>query len=126
MSGQVDRPKVRRMGKTDVMAHLVEHFAARSLTLGRADAREFLEELHRLCVQQLKDTGEFTLPCMAKFVMRQRPARNGRNPATGEAIRIEAKKGGHRPRCAAAQGLALGVNELPSVALTTVPGTSQR
>ena len=60
MSSQVDRPKVRRMGKTDVMAHFVEHFTARGLTLGRADAREFLEEL-RLCVQQLNDTGEFTL-----------------------------------------------------------------
>ena len=92
MSGHGDRPKVRRMGKTDVMAHFVEHFAARGLTLGRADAREFLEELHRLCVQQLKDTGEFTLPHMAKFVLRQRPARDGRNPATGEAIRIEARK----------------------------------
>ena len=92
MSGQIDRPKVRRMGKTDVMAHFVEHFAARGLTLGRADAREFLEELHRLCVQQLNDTGEFTLPRMAKFVLRQRPARNGRNPATGESIRIEARK----------------------------------
>lgn len=92
MSGQGDRPKVRRMGKTDVMAHFVEHFAARGLTLGLAAAREFLEELHRLCVPQLKDTGEFTLPRRAKFVLRQRPARNGCNPATGEVIRIEARK----------------------------------
>ena len=61
MSSQVDRPKVRRMGKTDVMAHFVEHFTARGLTLGRADAREFLEELQPTLVQQLNDTGEFTL-----------------------------------------------------------------
>ena len=82
----------RRLRRTDLMAHFVEHFAARGLRLRRADAREFLEELHRLCVQQLKDTGEFTLPRMAKFVVRQRRARTGRNPGTGEAIRIEAKK----------------------------------
>lgn len=107
MSSQVDRsdscissdhvesrpvPKVRRMGKTDLMAHFVEHFAARGLTLGRADAREFFEELHRLCVQQLNDTGEFTLPRMAKFVLRQRPARTGRNPRTGEAIQVKARE----------------------------------
>lgn len=85
-------PKARRMGKTDVMAHFVEHFAARGLTLGRADAREFLEELHRLCVQQLNETGEFRLPRMAKFVLRQRPARAGRNPRTGEAIQVKARK----------------------------------
>ena len=82
--------RLRRLRRTDLMAHFVEHFAARGLTLRRADAREFLEELHRLCVQQLKDTGEFTLPRMAKFVVRQRPARTGRNPRTGEALRIEA------------------------------------
>ena len=84
--------KARRMGKTDLMAHFVEHFAARGLTLRRADAREFLEELHRLCVQQLNDTGEFMLPRMGKFVLRQRATRTGRNPRTGEPIQIQARK----------------------------------
>lgn len=72
------------------MAHFIEHFAARGIRLRRADAREFLEELHRLCVQQLKDTGEFTLPRMAKFVLRPRAARTGRNPRAGEAIQLKA------------------------------------
>ena len=84
--------KPRHLRKTDLMAHFVEHFAARGVTLRRADAREFLEELHRLCAQQLKDTGEFTLPRMATFVLRQRPARTGRNPRTGEAIQIKARE----------------------------------
>ena len=80
------------MRKTDLIAHFIEHFAARGLTLRRADAREFLEELQRLCVRELKDTGEFTLPRLATFVRRQRAAGPARNPRTGEAIRIEARE----------------------------------
>ena len=74
---------VRRMRKTDLMTHFIEHFSSRGVALRRSDAREFLEELHRLCVQQLKDTGEFTLPRIAKFVLRHRAARAARNPRTG-------------------------------------------
>ena len=34
----------------------------------------------------------FTLPGIGKLVLVQRKARMGRNPATGEAIKIKAKK----------------------------------
>ena len=34
----------------------------------------------------------FTLPGIGKLVVMQRKARKGRNPATGEAIKIPAKK----------------------------------
>ena len=84
--------KPRQMRKTDLIAYFIEHFAARGVMLRRADAREFLEELQRLCVRQLKDTGEFTLPSMAKFVVRQRAARTTRNPRTGDPIQLEARK----------------------------------
>ena len=57
-----------------------------------ADAREFLEELQRLCVRQLKETDEFTLPSMAEFVVRQRAARTTRNPRTGDPIQLEARE----------------------------------
>ena len=80
----------RPMRKTDLMAHFIEHFSSRGVILQRADAREFLEELHRVCVRQLKDTGEFTVPRIAKFVLRHRAARTGRNPRTGATIRIDA------------------------------------
>ena len=80
----------RPMRKTDLMAHFIEHFSSRGVALRRADAREFLEELHRVCVRQLKDTGEFTVPRIAKFILRQRAARAGRNPRTGAPIRIAA------------------------------------
>ena len=81
---------VRRMRKTDLMMHFIEHFSSLGLTLRRSDAREFFDELHRVCVRQLKDTGEFTLPRIAKFLLRQRAARTGRNPRTGESVRIRA------------------------------------
>ena len=40
---------------------------------------------------ELKRSGEFVLPGMVKLVVQKRKARMGRNPATGEAIKIPAK-----------------------------------
>lgn len=82
----------RKMGKTELFAHFVEHMAAFDVSLKRADVREFFEELQRLCEGQLQDSGEFTLPGIAKLVLQKREARTGRNPATGESIQIPAKQ----------------------------------
>ena len=84
--------EARKMGKTELFAHFVEHFGAVNISLKRADAREFFEELQRLSEQQLQDCGEFTLPGIAKLVLQKREARTGRNPATGEAIEIPSKQ----------------------------------
>ena len=86
--------EARKMGKTELFAHFVEHFAAVDISLKRADAdaREFFEELQRVCEQQLQDCGEFTLPGIAKLVLQKREARTGRNPATGQAIEIPPKQ----------------------------------
>ena len=40
--------EARKMGKTELFAHFVEHFAAVNISLKRADVREFFEELQRL------------------------------------------------------------------------------
>ncbi len=82
----------RKMGKTELFAYFVDQMAAREVSLKRADVREFFDELQRLCEQQLQESGEFTLPGIAKFVLQKREARTGRNPATGEAIQIPAKQ----------------------------------
>lgn len=37
------------------------------------------------------DAGEFTYPRLGKFEKKYQPAREGRNPATGEAMTIQAK-----------------------------------
>jgi len=39
----------------------------------------------------IKKAGSFTLPGIGKLVLVKRKARMGRNPATGEAIKIPAK-----------------------------------
>jgi DNA-binding protein HU-beta len=40
---------------------------------------------------EIKRSGEFVMPGLGKLVKKHRPARMGRNPATGEAIKIPAK-----------------------------------
>ncbi|HOW74206.1 MAG TPA: HU family DNA-binding protein, partial [Phycisphaerae bacterium] len=50
----------------------------------------FLQELAALAYDEAKNS--FTLPGLGKLVLVQRKARMGRNPATGETIKIAAKK----------------------------------
>jgi len=53
-------------------------------------AVEILEEIASIAYKEAKNS--FTLPGLGKLVLVQRKARLGRNPATGEAIKIPAKK----------------------------------
>ncbi len=53
-------------------------------------AVEVLESIAGLAYKHAKDT--FTLPGLGKLVLVNRKARMGRNPATGEAIKIKAKR----------------------------------
>jgi DNA-binding protein HU-beta len=74
------------MGKSELFAHFADRFEMK-----RAQAREIFEELAALSERELKKAGEFVLPDMVKLVVQKRKARMGRNPATGEAIKIPAK-----------------------------------
>jgi DNA-binding protein HU-beta len=78
--------EARRMGKSELFALFAERFDVK-----RATAREFFEELTMLSEKELKRAGEFVLPDMVKLVVQKRKARLGRNPATGEPIKIPAK-----------------------------------
>ena len=75
-----------RMGKTQLFSHFSEKF-----NMKRSEVRDVFDELQRLAEEQLKASGEFTLPGMVKLVKQDRAARMGRNPATGEQIQIQAK-----------------------------------
>lgn len=59
-----------------------------SLTKKQAD--EILTSLVELAYKNAKNT--FTLPGLGKLVLVNRKARMGRNPATGETIKIAAKR----------------------------------
>lgn len=52
---------------------------------------QYLESLAALAVKETKRSGQFTLPGLGKLVKQQRKARLGRNPQTGETIKIPAK-----------------------------------
>jgi DNA-binding protein HU-beta len=51
----------------------------------------FLELLAETAVKETKKNGEFTIPGIGKLVKAERKARLGRNPQTGETIKIKAK-----------------------------------
>jgi DNA-binding protein HU-beta len=55
-------------------------------------ARLFLDNLASLAVAEVKKNGVFVLPGIGRLVRVDRKARMGRNPATGVAIKIPAKK----------------------------------
>ncbi len=58
--------------------------------LPKKKAAEFVEELVKLAYKEAKNS--FTIPGLGKLVLVNRAARMGRNPATGEAIQIPAKR----------------------------------
>jgi DNA-binding protein HU-beta len=70
---------------------LVKELAARCVVNNKA-AKEFLEKLAVLAIGEVKKNGVFVLPGIGRLVRVDRKARTGRNPATGEAIKIPAKK----------------------------------
>jgi len=75
----------KTMTKSQIMAKLSE---ANSVT--KKAAAEFVGSLVDLAYKEAKKG--FTIPGLGKLVLVNRKARMGRNPATGEAIKIPAKK----------------------------------
>ena len=55
-------------------------------------AKGMLEALAATAIGEVKKNGMFVLPGLGRLVRQERKARMGRNPATGEAIKIAAKK----------------------------------
>ncbi|MCG3153804.1 MAG: DNA-binding protein HU 1 [bacterium] len=67
---------------------LIKHFAEK-FEMTRAQSMEWFQELARLAAKEAKKG--FTIPDIGKLVVVKRKARMGRNPQTGEAIKIPAK-----------------------------------
>ena len=68
-------------------AQVIDHFAKKT-GLKRAQVKEIFEELSNLARNEVVRSGEFALPGFGKLVIKERKAREGRNPATGESIQI--------------------------------------
>ncbi len=58
----------------------------------KAQAKSLLMNLAEIAIRETKKNGEFVIPGVGKLVRRETKARMGRNPATGAAIKIPAKK----------------------------------
>ena len=74
------------MTKTQLVRHLAEKIETNNKT-----AAAFLEHLTDTAVKETKKNGIFVIPGLGRLVKAHRKARMGRNPATGEAIKIKAK-----------------------------------
>jgi DNA-binding protein HU-beta len=77
------------MGKPLTKSQLAASLADKA-GLTKKQASEVLQILTDLSYKHAKDT--FTLPGIGKLVLVNRKARMGRNPKTGETIKIPAKK----------------------------------
>jgi DNA-binding protein HU-beta len=65
--------------------------ALRAASLNKL-AKTMLESFASIAVRETKKSGVFVLPGLGRLVRVERKARMGRNPATGAAIKIPAKK----------------------------------
>src|ERR1017187_5995685 len=77
----------QRMTQTTLVRSLAE-----SCEVNNKVARQFLDTLASLAIGEVKKNGVFVLPGIGRLVRQDRKARVGRNPATGETIKIPAKK----------------------------------
>ena len=77
----------QRMTQTQLVRLLAE-----SVEIPNKTARELLERLSATAIAEVKKNGVFVLPGIGRLVRVDRKARTGRNPATGETIKIPAKK----------------------------------
>lgn len=68
----------------------IADFIAKKADIKKKMAVQILEDIATLAYKEAKNS--FTLPGLGKLVLVQRKARMGRNPQTGEAIKIPAKK----------------------------------
>jgi len=68
----------------------VNHFAGK-FEISKKAAASIVEEYAALAIAETRKKGAFVLPGIGKSVLVKRKARKGRNPATGETIKIPAK-----------------------------------
>lgn len=77
------------MAKAMTKSQIADHVAEKN-GLTKKAANEIIGSLVELAYKEAKNT--FTIPGLGKLVLVNRKARMGRNPQTGEAIKIPAKR----------------------------------
>lgn len=77
------------MAKSMTKSQIADHLAKKAGITKKAGA-QILDDLAALAYKEAKNT--FMIPGIGKLVLANRKARMGRNPQTGEAIKIPAKR----------------------------------
>jgi DNA-binding protein HU-beta len=77
------------MGKPLTKSQITDKVAEKA-EISKKLAAQILDDLAQLAYKEAKNT--FTIPGLGKLVLSNRKARMGRNPQTGAAIKIAAKR----------------------------------
>lgn len=74
------------MTKSQMIATLAD-----AIGLSKKETTAFMDKLAETVYKEVKKNGECIVPGFGKLVKAHRKSREGRNPATGETIKIPAK-----------------------------------
>jgi DNA-binding protein HU-beta len=72
-------------------AEMIDHLAAKA-DLTKTQAKTAIDELFAVLENDLKKEGRASVAGFGTFTVTSRAARTGRNPQTGEALKIKASK----------------------------------
>ena len=75
------------MNKTELVERIAEETDA-----PKSEAQKYLETFEEVVSSELKSGGEVQITGFGKFYVQERKAREGRNPQTGEKMKIAASK----------------------------------
>lgn len=76
----------------------IDHIALEcsdQLGMTKKDAKEHIAAIFAILAENMAEGHEINIPGFGKFRRKDRPARTGRNPKTGEAMEIPAKSVPH-------------------------------
>lgn len=98
------------MAKSMTKSQIADHLAQKA-GITKKTAMQAMDDLAALAYREAKNV--FTIPGIGKLVLANRKARMGRNPQTGEAIKIPARRivkfrVGHRIREKITEGTGSG------------------
>jgi DNA-binding protein HU-beta len=72
-------------------AELIEHIANKAKT-NKKQANQVIDSFTEAVVETLKTGDRVTIVGFGSFSVKERAARNGRNPLTGTSLKLKAKK----------------------------------
>ena len=78
--------KAKPITKAQLIAQIAD-----KMEMTKKDVNGFFDTLNEIAYKEAKKKGSITVPGLGKLVLQKRKARMGRNPQTGEAIKIKAK-----------------------------------